>query len=64
LNFALIPVDRVTKRECVCASVCVYELLSLVHCLQTVMEIVVRSWRMESPNRIDSSRRRTPFDCC
>ncbi|KFD67374.1 hypothetical protein M514_20410, partial [Trichuris suis] len=58
------PVDRVTKRECVGASVCVCELLSLVECLQTaVMEIVVRSWRMESPNRIDSSRRQTPFDC-
>ncbi|KFD66280.1 hypothetical protein M514_21567 [Trichuris suis] len=42
-----------------------YELLSLVHCLQTaLMAIVVRSWRMESPNRINSSSHRIPFDCC
>ncbi|KFD72119.1 hypothetical protein M514_12485 [Trichuris suis] len=55
---AFIPVDRGTKRQCVC----VYELQSLVDCVETGQaEVVVRSWRMESRNRIDSPRRRIRF---
>ncbi|KFD62497.1 hypothetical protein M514_25347 [Trichuris suis] len=56
----LLPLFRLT--EGLSVSVCLYELQSLVHCVETGQaEVVVRSWRMESRNRIDSARRRIRF---
>ncbi|KFD62152.1 hypothetical protein M514_25637 [Trichuris suis] len=62
LKRRVIPLCFVLMDTCARQCVCVHELQSLVHCLHTgVTEVVVRSWRIESRNRIDSSRRRIPF---
>ncbi|KFD47687.1 hypothetical protein M513_11478, partial [Trichuris suis] len=55
-----LPLFRLTEGQGV--TVCVYELQSLVHCVETELtKVVVRIWRMESRNRIDSSTRRITF---
>ncbi|KFD60122.1 hypothetical protein M514_11381 [Trichuris suis] len=60
IQVELLPLFRLT--EGLSISVCVYELQPLVHCVETGQaEVVVRSWRMESQNRIDSPRRRIRF---
>ncbi|KFD46630.1 hypothetical protein M513_12485 [Trichuris suis] len=60
IQVELLPLFRLT--EGLSVSVCVCDLQSLVHCVEIEQaEVVVRSWRMESRNRIDSPRRQIRF---
>ncbi|KFD50047.1 hypothetical protein M514_09007 [Trichuris suis] len=60
IEVELMPSFRLT--EGLSVSVCVSEVQSSVHCVETGQaKVVVRSWRTDSRNRVDCSRRRIPI---